>query len=49
MRGRVDQVKGQQLPAALQHKDFKGRVYRLAELVLDVTQSRAAFSCFSGR
>ena len=36
MRGRVDQVKGQQLPAALQHKDFKGRVYRLSELVLDV-------------
>ena len=36
MRGRVDQVKGQQLPAALQHTDFKGRVYRLAELVLDV-------------
>lgn len=36
MRGRVDQVKGQQLPEALQHKDFKGRVYRLAELVLDV-------------
>lgn len=36
MRGRVDQVKGQQLPEALQHKDFKGRVYRLSELVLDV-------------
>ena len=36
MRGRVDQVKGQQLPAALQDKEFKGRVYRLAELVLDV-------------
>ena len=36
MRGRVDQVKGQQLPLALQDKDFKGRVYRLAELVLDV-------------
>ena len=36
MRGRVDQVKGQDLPPALQHKDFKGRVYRLAELVLDV-------------
>lgn len=36
MRGRVDQVKGQQLPIALQNKDFKGRVYRLAELVLDV-------------
>lgn len=36
MRGRVDQVKGQQLPPALQDKNFKGRVYRLAELVLDV-------------
>ena len=36
MRGRVDQVKGQLLPPALQHKDFKGRVYRLSELVLDV-------------
>ena len=36
MRGRVDQVKGQQLPPALQNKEFKGRVYRLAELVLDV-------------
>lgn len=36
MRGRVDQVKGKALPEALQHKDFKGRVYRLSELVLDV-------------
>ena len=36
MRSRVDQVKGAQLPPALQHPDFKGRVYRLAELVLDV-------------
>lgn len=36
VRGRVDQVKGDQLPAALQHPAFKGKVYRLAELVLDV-------------
>ncbi|MFC3608434.1 FAD-dependent oxidoreductase [Stutzerimonas tarimensis] len=36
MRGRVDQVKGKDLPPALHHPDFKGRVYRLSELVLDV-------------
>lgn len=36
MRGRVDAVKGGQLPPALQNKAFKGRVYRLAELVLNV-------------
>ncbi|MDM8348437.1 FAD-dependent oxidoreductase [Pseudomonas sp. sp1636] len=35
VRGRVDQVKGEQLPLALQHPQFKGKVYRLAELVLD--------------
>lgn len=36
MRGRVDAVKGGDLPPALQDKAFKGRVYRLAELVFDV-------------
>lgn len=36
MRGRVDQVKGDQLPPALQDPRFKGKVYRLAELVVDV-------------
>ena len=36
MRGRVDQVKGAELPPALQDAKFKGKVYRLAELVLDV-------------
>jgi hypothetical protein len=36
VRGRVDQVKGDQLPPALQDKRFKGKVYRLAELVIDV-------------
>ncbi|WP_422420682.1 NAD(P)/FAD-dependent oxidoreductase [Pseudomonas sp. GZD-222] len=36
VRGRVDQVKGDQLPPALQDRAFKGKVYRLAELVVDV-------------
>jgi glycerol-3-phosphate dehydrogenase len=36
VRGRVDQVRGTDLPEALQHPRFKGKVYRLAELVLDV-------------
>lgn len=36
VRGRVDQVKGDQLPPALQDRRFKGKVYRLAELVVDV-------------
>lgn len=36
MRGRVDAVKGDALPVALQHPKFRGKVYRLAELVLDV-------------
>ncbi|EIK96962.1 FAD dependent oxidoreductase [Pseudomonas sp. M47T1] len=35
VRGRVDQVKGNDLPPALQDKGFKGKVYRLAELVVD--------------
>lgn len=35
VRGRVDQVKGEQLPPALQDRGFKGKVYRLAELVVD--------------
>ncbi|MGH8435536.1 MAG: FAD-dependent oxidoreductase, partial [Pseudomonas sp.] len=36
VRTRVDQVKGTDLPPALQHPQFKGKVYRLSELVLDV-------------
>jgi glycerol-3-phosphate dehydrogenase len=36
VRGRVDQVKGDELPPALQNPKFKGKVYRLAELVVDV-------------
>jgi glycerol-3-phosphate dehydrogenase len=36
VRSRVDQVKGSELPPALQSARFKGKVYRLSELVLDV-------------
>ena len=36
LRGRVDQVKGSELPAVFNHPGFRGKVYRLAELVLDV-------------
>jgi glycerol-3-phosphate dehydrogenase len=36
VRGRVDQVTGTDLPPALQDPAFKGKVYRLAELVIDV-------------
>lgn len=36
VRSRVEQVKGEALPAALQHPRFKGKVYRLSELVVDV-------------
>jgi glycerol-3-phosphate dehydrogenase len=36
VRSRVGQVKGGELPPALQNPRFKGKVYRLSELVLDV-------------
>ena len=36
VRGRVDHVTGDDLPPALQNPGFKGKVYRLAELVIDV-------------
>ena len=48
MRGRVDQVKGAELPPALQHPKFKGKVYRLAELVLDVPSLIARLAELSG-
>ncbi|MDO8697237.1 MAG: FAD-dependent oxidoreductase [Pseudomonas sp.] len=48
VRGRVDQVKGEQLPPALQHPKFKGRVYRLAELVLDVPSLIARLAELAG-
>ncbi|WP_374439342.1 NAD(P)/FAD-dependent oxidoreductase [Pseudomonas panipatensis] len=36
VRSRVAQVKGEELPPALRDKAFKGKAYRLSELVLDV-------------
>lgn len=48
MRGRVDQVTNGDLPPALQHPDFRGRVYRLAELVLDVPSLIARLRELSG-
>lgn len=48
VRGRVDQVKGEQLPPALQDKAFKGKVYRLAELVVDVPSVIARLAQLSG-
>ena len=48
VRGRVDQVKGNELPPALQHPKFKGKVYRLAELVLDVPSLIARLAELAG-
>ncbi len=48
VRGRVDQVKGEHLPPALQHPKFKGKVYRLAELVLDVPSLIARLAELAG-
>ena len=48
VRGRVDQVKGEQLPPALQHTKFKGKVYRLAELVLDVPSLISRLATLAG-
>ena len=48
VRGRVDQVKGAELPPALQHPKFKGKVYRLAELVLDVPSLIARLTELAG-
>jgi glycerol-3-phosphate dehydrogenase len=48
VRGRVDQVKGEQLPPALQDKRFKGKVYRLAELVVDVPSLIARLADLAG-
>ncbi|MBD8625291.1 NAD(P)/FAD-dependent oxidoreductase [Pseudomonas sp. CFBP 13727] len=48
VRGRVDQVKGEQLPPALQDRAFKGKVYRLAELVVDVPSLVARLAELAG-
>lgn len=48
MRGRVDCVTGSELPPALQHSQFRGKVYRLAELVLDVPSLLSALAHLAG-
>lgn len=48
VRSRVGQVKGDELPAALQHPAFKGKVYRLSELVLDVPSLIARLAELAG-
>lgn len=41
MRSRIEPVAGEQRPAPLRHPDFRGRVYRLQEPVLDVASLAA--------
>lgn len=48
VRSRVEQVKGEQLPPALQDRAFKGKVYRLSELVIDVPSLLANLADLAG-
>lgn len=48
VRSRVAQVKGADLPPALQDKAFKGKAYRLTELVLDVPSLIARLADLAG-
>ncbi|QLF94237.1 FAD-dependent oxidoreductase [Pseudomonas sp. ABC1] len=48
VRTRVGQVKGNELPLPLQHPGFKGKVYRLSELVLDVPSLVARMAELAG-
>lgn len=48
MRTRVDAVRGEQLPPALRDPAFKGKVYRLNELVLDVPSLVARLAELAG-
>jgi glycerol-3-phosphate dehydrogenase len=48
VRSRVAQVKGSNLPPALQDKAFKGKAYRLTELVLDVPSLVARLAELAG-
>ncbi|WP_447753924.1 NAD(P)/FAD-dependent oxidoreductase [Pseudomonas nicosulfuronedens] len=48
VRSRVAQVKGNDLPPALQDKAFKGKAYRLTELVLDVPSLIARLAELAG-
>lgn len=48
VRGRADQVKGQDLPPVLQNPGFKGKVYRLNEIVLDTPSLIARLAELAG-
>lgn len=48
VRSRVAQVKGDELPPALKDKAFKGKAYRLSELVLDVPSLIAHLAVLGG-
>lgn len=48
LRGRVDSIKGKELPAVFTNPGFKGKVYRLSELVLDVPDVVRRLSELSG-
>ena len=48
VRSRVDLVKGDDLPPALRNPRFKGKVYRLTELVLDVPSLIARLAELAG-
>ena len=48
VRSRVAQVKGDELPPTLQDKAFKGKAYRLSELVLDVPSLIAHLAVLGG-
>ena len=50
LRGRVDQLKPDQHPAIFQHQGFKGKVYQLNEIVLDInTTIQALVAGFEDR
>lgn len=48
LRGRVDAVKGRDLPEVFANPAFKGKVYRLAELVIDVPDTVRRLSELAG-
>ena len=48
LRGRVDTVKGSERPDVFDNPAFKGKVYRLAELVLDVPDAIRRLAELSG-
>ena len=43
LRGRIEKLKRDQFPSALANPRFKGQVYRLDDLVVDVPYQRVAF------